>query len=300
MQYGDILIENSDAYGETIRFANFGIDDAGPNARHVRYAHANIAPILRGGGSVHLMGLTSRSGSADHNRRLAQRRIDSVVALLRNAAGNRFQVVSTIAAGEIVAAAAGIENDIEDSRWRAVLMTYWLREKPPPVPKPSSRPSLMLKRYRAKNVHLPEKQAALDASAAEDWAIISQVWFAVRYPELRVTEHNPIEVPALGWELRTIIIRDRRLRSDFAKVRWIEFDFRWAEGNSGPVTVIEETGLPMRGSASHRVVSASEGADIYHNPWKYTPLGNAADVFLLRHLVPPLSGFGQAGAEPRR
>jgi hypothetical protein len=114
-------------------FYNFDVNQSQLKPEHEEWLKYAVIPYLKRGGSVAMGGLASRTGSAEHNKGLSQRRIDSVLSSLRRESPN-FAVRVQIALGESGAEIAGARDNSEDERWRGVLLSVWVRPSPPPPP----------------------------------------------------------------------------------------------------------------------------------------------------------------------
>src|SRR5687768_17023852 len=84
----------------TVRLSGFDIGSSVPPPEHLSYLENRVAPILRGGGSSQLTGLTSRTGSWDFNQALSRRRAEAITAALRRMAGEAFKVAFSLGLGE--------------------------------------------------------------------------------------------------------------------------------------------------------------------------------------------------------
>ena len=116
------------------RLWNFDIDSARLKPEHERWLLQNGVPLLVRGGSLRIIGLTSRSGSANHNHHLSKRRQDAVIEFLRRHSRREFAITRQEAQGEDAARFAGVDDGTEDARWRAVILSVWDRPVPPPPP----------------------------------------------------------------------------------------------------------------------------------------------------------------------
>lgn len=123
----------------TAKLTHFAIGSSVLRPDHQRFLEQEVAARLRKGGSVTLVGLASRSGSASANEALAKRRMEAVLVRLRQLAGTAFQIKLATSAGEAAAAGAGQKDGTEDASWRAVLLVWWQNSDPPP-PDPHLKP----------------------------------------------------------------------------------------------------------------------------------------------------------------
>jgi hypothetical protein len=119
---------------------NFDISQTLLKPEHVEWLKYAVVPYLKRGGSLTIIGLASRTGSDESNKRLSQRRIDSVINFLRRQSPNNFAVRAQMAMGEGAAEFAGARDNSEDEKWRGVFLAVWVRSKPPP-PRPPTQQS---------------------------------------------------------------------------------------------------------------------------------------------------------------
>ncbi len=102
---------------------NFDIDDDTVKLEHIMWLEINVVPLLRSPGlQISLRGTASRSGAADYNKKLSDRRVEAVKNHLlgRGAPAAAF---AGIGAGEGDADLAGQKDGTEDERFRAVGLT---------------------------------------------------------------------------------------------------------------------------------------------------------------------------------
>jgi hypothetical protein len=101
---------------------NFDIDDASLKAEHQRFLDENLVPLLSlPGATVALRGTASRSGAADYNKKLSDRRVETVGKFLQGKGARLTQMTAT-ATGESEAEASGQADGTEDARFRAVVV----------------------------------------------------------------------------------------------------------------------------------------------------------------------------------
>jgi hypothetical protein len=101
---------------------NFDIDDASLKPEHQRWLEDNLVPLLSfPGATVALRGLASRSGASDYNKKLSDRRVETVGKFLQ-AKGARLTQLAATSTGEDEAAAFGQADGTEDARFRAVVV----------------------------------------------------------------------------------------------------------------------------------------------------------------------------------
>jgi hypothetical protein len=101
---------------------NFDIDDATLKPEHQRWLDENVVPLLNlPGATAALRGMASRTGAADYNRKLSERRVDAVRQHLLGK-GARLTQLTGIGVGEEEARAAGQADGREDDHFRAVVV----------------------------------------------------------------------------------------------------------------------------------------------------------------------------------
>jgi hypothetical protein len=121
---------------EVVRLSHFNIGGHHLRPEHINYLDSSVVPILDQGGSILLIGMASRSGSAASNKMLSQLRNDEVLKRLRSKSKADFKVRQDFAAGESAAAQAHVADGTEDPTWRAVQIVFWKESEPPPPPPP--------------------------------------------------------------------------------------------------------------------------------------------------------------------
>jgi hypothetical protein len=188
--------------GGAVRLWNFDIDKHTVKDEHRTGLDLLILPFLKKGGSARVVGLTSRTGSYEHNKRLSERRAAEVVHALEELLGTKPRVLGTAGEGEIIAESAGAR--MEDSYWRAVTVFWWQRPDPPTSP---------VRRYMTKSVHLPAAKPIVSsdgAGAAAGGEAIARTMLAGNSVG-SVIEGDSILVP-LGFEVTRIEIRKESVR----------------------------------------------------------------------------------------
>ncbi len=118
------------------RLFNFDIAQDRLKPEHQAWLKKNVIGLLRNGGSLWIMGLTSTTGSESFNISLSQKRAGSVVAFLRGELSKDFSVKLEAGLGEMAARIAGLRDNTEDANWRAVVLGVWDKPVPPPPPPP--------------------------------------------------------------------------------------------------------------------------------------------------------------------
>lgn len=101
---------------------NFDIDGDTLKEEHKTFLRMEAVVILRAGGSLRVIGLTDRKGSAAHNLALSARRVEKTVAFLRAEVPTGVNLLQTTGFGEEVAAREGEIDGTLDERFRAVLV----------------------------------------------------------------------------------------------------------------------------------------------------------------------------------
>ena len=118
----------------TARLYNFGIGKFDIKPEHYNWLLAFVAPKLKNGGSMSIVGLASRTGTDAMNMKLSENRLQAVIDLLRKEVPNNFQVAIELAVGERAAWLAGVKDGVEQEGWRAVVISVWDKPTPPPPP----------------------------------------------------------------------------------------------------------------------------------------------------------------------
>jgi hypothetical protein len=115
---------------------NFEVGKFAIKPEHSSWLISVVAPKLRGGGSLTIIGLASRTGSDDFNMQLSDNRMRAVIDLLRKQVPNNFKVAHEVAKGERAAMYAGEMDGVENESWRGVIISVWNKPNPPPPPPP--------------------------------------------------------------------------------------------------------------------------------------------------------------------
>ena len=115
---------------------NFEVGKFAIKPEHSSWLISVVAPKLRGGGSLTIIGLASRTGSDDFNMQLSDNRLRAVIDLLRKQVPNNFKVAHEVAKGERAAMYAGEMDGVENESWRGVIISVWNKPDPPPPPPP--------------------------------------------------------------------------------------------------------------------------------------------------------------------
>lgn len=115
---------------------NFDVGTFAIKPEHSNWLNSVVAPKLRDGGSLTIIGLASRTGSDDFNMRLSHNRLQAVIDLLRKQVPNNFKVALEVAKGERSAMYAGDMDGVENESFRSVIISVWNKPNPPPPPPP--------------------------------------------------------------------------------------------------------------------------------------------------------------------
>ncbi|PID42549.1 MAG: hypothetical protein CSB48_10070 [Proteobacteria bacterium] len=114
---------------------NFDINGDRLKPEHEAFLRKEVVPVLQRGGSVSLVGLASRSGSASYNQALSERRAKSALAFLQKAVTKKFAVRTLTGFGEDKAKQEGYRDSTEDQRFRSVVVFVSAASIPPVPPK---------------------------------------------------------------------------------------------------------------------------------------------------------------------
>ena len=136
----------NDSPATVVRLSHFKIGSHTLHHAHLPFLRSEVIPVLDKGGSILLMGMASRSGSAATNQALSQRRTDEVLRNLRTLTKVNFKVVVNTGVGELAAQAENVRDGNEDPYWRAVQIVYWDKPEPPPLPAPPTTQRISLRR----------------------------------------------------------------------------------------------------------------------------------------------------------
>lgn len=128
----------------TVQLSNFDINGSEVKDEHKQILRGTIIEILKGGGSVAILGHASTTGTADYDYTLAAGRADAVLKFLRHEAGTAFSVKTIDSRGKSVALALSGKNNNEDPAWRTVWIRAWTKDSPPPDIGQPIRPGVAL------------------------------------------------------------------------------------------------------------------------------------------------------------
>jgi hypothetical protein len=140
---GKIALVWTHSDGAAIRLWNFDVGRHKLKKEHKTELTRLVLPVLMAGGSAHVVGLTSRTGSTLRNKLLSESRAAEVVQHLQLLLGRKPNVRNSIGMGEELAAIVGLPDGTENPAWRAVTVFYWKRPDPPP-PRPIPPPPKLI------------------------------------------------------------------------------------------------------------------------------------------------------------
>lgn len=124
---------NRNADGDvTVKLSNFDIDGYGVKEDHKQILRGIVLEILKGGGSVAILGHASTTGDATHDHVLSEERAGEVLKFLRAEGGNGFFVNTIDGRGKATALAMTGKDNTEDANWRTVWVRVWSKKNPPP------------------------------------------------------------------------------------------------------------------------------------------------------------------------
>jgi hypothetical protein len=118
---------------------NFNTGSSALKAEHKTFLGGKVCDVLRGGGSIRLIGLASRLGNPDSNRTLSMARVTTTLQWLREQVRNNFRATLVTCEGEDAAANTGVDDGDDDESWRSVNFSVWTLATPPPPPPPTRR-----------------------------------------------------------------------------------------------------------------------------------------------------------------
>lgn len=133
----NIIVHELTSNSATARLYRFGINSAELSLGHKEWLNSYILPVLSNGGFVFVIGEASRTGKKSLNKKLSQRRAQSVITYLRIGVHQmginvnfrtQFSEVgdkktSFLGAGEFLAELSGIANKTENGFYRAATVT---------------------------------------------------------------------------------------------------------------------------------------------------------------------------------
>lgn len=261
-----VLWDRPDTLG--VNLTHFVVGGHLLRADHLKFLQNEVGPRLRSGGSVTLVGLASRTGSAATNKALSERRTNSVLQRLRIEGGAAFKVNNASGSGEEAARLAGQRDGTEDPGWRAVMLIWWKNPDPPPVAPPPEPPP-MVQRWGAKSVTMPESSASANEpghNRAQQGQLLRHILFPSTIDNRVKNEGAPVYVPEDS-VLTAIRFKLRQANG----MNWYDVDFTWS-----PRTASSSTDLvPVYsgGSVEDRLTQ-SVALEVYAHPghWVLKPL----------------------------
>lgn len=167
------------------RLYGFLVNAAQLGENHKGWLDDYVIPILVNGGSVNVVGEASRTGSAQLNQALSQRRASTVVEYLRSQTNRRvlfststlLQRSQSDGIGERGAAAIGQDDETEDALFRAVTVTagsisHARAHQPTPVPMLPRR--VVSRRWRVVTSSSPSGESGRRGAAGEALARVAE------------------------------------------------------------------------------------------------------------------------------
>jgi hypothetical protein len=119
---------------------DFDVDSSALKPEHIQWLEKTVTPYRNRDMTALIIGLASRTGSNDWNLSLSRRRAASVSSQLFVLKPTRFLTEARVAVGEEAAKIAGLQDRVEDGRWRSVFINIHdpkrILPPPPPPPKP--------------------------------------------------------------------------------------------------------------------------------------------------------------------
>ena len=110
---------------------HFLVGDATLANQHREWLTRKLVPLLKNRWSVSIIGQASRTGSAEANHRLSERRANAVRLYLEQQCGKCFEFAYFGGMGELSAMLAGERDGTEDGRFRSVVIAAHARPQPP-------------------------------------------------------------------------------------------------------------------------------------------------------------------------
>lgn len=112
--------------------SNFDVAKARLKPGHEMALLGIMRPVLSAGGSCTIFGMASRSGSANTNNTLSQRRAEAVKSALARQI-SPLRALSVTGQGESLAAQSGHADGSEDAQMRGVIVVAWPKPTPPDI-----------------------------------------------------------------------------------------------------------------------------------------------------------------------
>jgi len=116
----------------TVQLYNFDINGSDVKEDHKQILRGTVLEILKGGGSVAILGHASTTGASDYDQTLSEGRADQVLRFLRGEGGSKFFVNKNAGRGKQAALAITGADNKEDEKWRTVWVRVWTKTNPPP------------------------------------------------------------------------------------------------------------------------------------------------------------------------
>src|SRR4051812_13973202 len=112
---------NGAAGTKSALLSHFDVGSSSLKIEHKKWLDTVVSTLLRNGGSVTLLGLTSSTGTEVYNLRLSGDRAKAVVAHIEAKANKQYPVKSEghQGWGEVPARLFGLPDGAENSYWRA-------------------------------------------------------------------------------------------------------------------------------------------------------------------------------------
>lgn len=125
------VVEDAIGVVTTARLQFFDVSKSTLKEDHKAWLKKTVLPLLQRGGSISLVGLSSRSGKAAFNKALSIKRANAVKDYLENALKMNFAFDLIDGYGEELAESLGQADGIEDGQFRAVMIYVHTLPKPP-------------------------------------------------------------------------------------------------------------------------------------------------------------------------
>ncbi|AQQ06412.1 hypothetical protein B0E33_24830 [Roseibium algicola] len=145
---GNYVVDHRDGVITLARLQYFDVSQANLKEDHKNWLRRNVVPLLKGNGSISIVGLSSRSGKAAFNKALSMKRANAVKTFLEECLLSCFPFDLVDGLGESLAEEMGQEDGVEDGQFRAV-MIYVHSLPTPPNPKVIKTPKKMKPKPKA-------------------------------------------------------------------------------------------------------------------------------------------------------
>ena len=114
---GNFVVDHRDGVITLARLQYFDVSQANLKEEHKNWLRRNVVPLLKGNGSISIVGLSSRSGKAAFNKALSMKRANAVRSFLEECLLSCFPFDLVDGLGESLAEEMGQEDGVEDGQF---------------------------------------------------------------------------------------------------------------------------------------------------------------------------------------